>query len=129
MERLLALGLAALALSACGGRNGGSSAPEDSGIRGRALLWPTCPVVRAGTQCPPEPYEGEIRVLGAGGGEVVATVRSGEDGRFEVRLEPGGYVLEGGSPPGALPFAKPVDVTVRPHAFTRATVAFDTGIR
>jgi hypothetical protein len=127
MERLLALGLIALALSACGGADSG--APADSGIRGHALLAPTCPVVTEDMPCPPEPYEAEIRVRAAGSGEVVATVRSGEDGRFEVLLEPGDYVLEGVSPPSGFPFAKPLDVTVRPHAFTRATVAFDTGIR
>ncbi|MGH2995402.1 MAG: hypothetical protein ACRDON_11620 [Gaiellaceae bacterium] len=126
MPRLLALGLIALWLSACGG---GAGAPEDSGIRGRALLGPTCPVVTEDMPCPPEPYEAEIRVLAAGSSEVVATVQSGKDGRFEIRLEPGDYVLEGVSPPGAFPLAKPVDVTVRSHAFARATVAFDTGIR
>ena len=125
MLRLL-LALTALALSACGG---GAGAPEDSGIRGRALLGPTCPVVTEEMPCPPEPYQGEIRVLAAGSREVVATVRSGEDGRFEVLLEPGDYVLEGVSPPSGFPFAKPLDVTVPPHAFARATVAFDTGIR
>jgi hypothetical protein len=125
MGRLLALGLTALA--SCGGD--GSGAPADSGIRGRALLGPTCPVVTEDMPCPPEHYEGEIRVLAAGSREVVATVRSGEDGRFEVLLEPGDYVLQGVSPPSGFPFAKALDVTVRPHAFARANVAFDTGIR
>ena len=127
MLRLLALGLIALAVSACG--EGASSAPEDSGIRGRVLLGPTCPVVTEDMACPPEPYEAEIRVLAGGSGEVVATVRSGKNGHFEVLLAPGDYVLEGVSPAGTFPFAKPVDVRVPPHAFTRATVAFDTGIR
>jgi hypothetical protein len=127
MRRLLALGLIALGLSACG--DSGSAAAPDSGIRGRALLGPTCPVITEDMPCPPEPYEGEIWVLAAGSDELVATVHSGSDGRFEVRLAPGDYVLEGDATAESFPYAKPVTVTVRPGAFTRATLAFDTGIR
>ena len=127
MRRLLALSLIAPALSACGG--GDPGAPQDSGIRGRALLGPTCPVVTQDMPCPPEPYEGEIWVLAAGSDELVATVRSGEDGRFEVRLAPGDYVLEGDATAESFPYAKPVTVTVRAGAFARATLTFDTGIR
>jgi hypothetical protein len=127
MRRFLALNLIALALSACGG--GDPGAAQDSGIRGRAVLGPTCPVVTEDMPCPPEPYEGEIWVLAAQTDDLVATVRSGQDGRFEVRLAPGDYVLEGDATAESFPYAKPVTVTVRPGAFTRATLAFDTGIR
>jgi hypothetical protein len=127
MRRLLALSLIAPALSACG--DGGPAAVPDSGIRGRALLEPTCPVVTEDMPCPPEPYEGEIWVLAAGSDELVATVRSGPDGRFEVRLAPGDYVLEGDATAESFPYAKPVAVTVGAGEFTRATLAFDTGIR
>lgn len=125
VRRFLALSLIASALSACGGSAG---APDDSGIRGRALLGPTCPVVTEGMECRPEPYEAGIRVLAAGSSELVATVRSGKDGRFEVFLTPGDYVLAGVSTAESFP-SKPVEVTVRPGTFARVTMAFDSGIR
>src|SRR5687768_4159792 len=106
MRRVLALSLIASVLTACGG--GGSGAPEDSGIRGRALLGPTCPVVTEEMQCPPEPYEADIRVVAADSGELIATVRSGKDGRFEVRLAPGDYLLESDSTAESFPYTKPV---------------------
>lgn len=127
MRRLLALSLLAFVLTACGG--GVSGAPGDSGIRGRALLGPTCPVVTEEMQCPPEPYEADIWVLAGDSAELVTTVRSGKDGRFEVRLPPGDYVLEGDATAESFPYAKPVSVTVRPQEFSRATLAFDSGIR
>lgn len=126
MQRLLALALVASILSACGGS---PDAPEDSGIRGRATLGPTCPVVTEETECLPKPYEADIRVVAAEDGELVTTVRSGHDGRFEVFLEPGSYVLEGVSTAESFPYAKPVEVTVRAGGFARATLAFDSGIR
>lgn len=126
MRCSLALALVASILSACDGDPG---APQDSGIRGRALLGPTCPVVTEETECLPEPYEADIRVVVAEDGEPVTTVRSGKDGRFEVFLEPGSYVLEGVSTAESFPYAKPVEVTVRSGEFARATLAFDSGIR
>jgi hypothetical protein len=127
MRLLLALGLIALGFTACG--EGDPAAAQDSGIRGRAVLGPTCPVVTEDVPCPPEPYEGEIWVLAAGSDDLVATVRSGQDGRFEVRLAPGEYVLEGDASAESFPYAKPVAVSVQDGAFRSAMLAFDTGIR
>lgn len=112
-------------LAACGGE-----APADSGVEGMVLLGPQCPVVQEGVPCPDKPFAAEIRVVEAGSGDLVATVRSSADGRFRVRLAPGDYVLEPVSPgESGLPFGKPVDVTVRAHSFTQVSVTFDTGIR
>jgi len=87
-----------------------------------------CPVVRAGSPCPDKPISTELQVTRDG--RVVATVRSGEDGRFSVALAPGDYVLvPAQASPGGLPFARPVPVTVRPHVFTLVKVLFDSGIR
>lgn len=101
-----------------------------SGIRGRVLIGPQCPVVHVESPCPDLPFDAEIRVVRADSEEVVATVRSGPDGRFLVALPPGDYVLEPVPPtPGDLPRAAPVPVTVGAHRFTSVTVVFDTGIR
>jgi hypothetical protein len=128
MKTLFPLALIAVVALACGGERE-PAAPVDSGIRGFVVLGPSCPVVQVNEPCPDEPFEAKIHVLDPGSSDVVATASSDKDGRFVVRLAPGRYVLEGVSPGEAFPFAKPVDVTVRPHAFTNATVAFDTGIR
>jgi hypothetical protein len=128
MKTLLPLVLIAILALGCGAEREAGE-PVDSGVRGIVLLGPSCPVEQANEPCPEKPYEADIRVVDADSGEVVATTSSGKDGRFVVRLAPGRYVLEGVSPGEAFPFAKPVDITVRPDTFTSATVAFDTGIR
>jgi hypothetical protein len=61
-------------------------------------------------------------------GATVASVRTDAQGRFEVRLEPGGYVLATGEAE-ALPLLKPVQVTVVEGEFTDVTLGFDSGIR
>jgi len=128
VKTLVPLVLIAVLALGCGAERE-AAGPADSGVRGVVILGPSCPVVQENVPCPDEPFEAEIQVVAPGSREVVATARSGKDGRFVIRLGPGRYVLEGISPGEAFPFAKPVDVTVRPHAFTSATVAFDTGIR
>ncbi len=132
-KRFVAVAVALVALGGCakaGSNVGGTSRPTDSGVRGMVVLGPQCPLVMANSPCPDKPYQAEVQVLGAKG-DVVATVTSGTDGTFEVALEPGHYLLQGVSPSSDVPFPapKPVDVTVRPHAFAQATVVFDTGIR
>jgi hypothetical protein len=62
-------------------------------------------------------------------GKQVATVRTGSDGRFEIRLAPGTYVLEGTTSAGLHRVAKPTTVTVPSGGFATVTITFDTGIR
>jgi hypothetical protein len=103
-----------------------TTAALDSGITGLVTLGPISPVERPGV--PNErPYAATI-IVKRTDGSVVAQVRSGEDGRFTIKLPPGAYVLEpqNGQP---LPRAEAQQVTVLPHAFTEVTVAFDSGIR
>jgi hypothetical protein len=128
MRQTLALLLAIPVLFGCGSEPA-AQAPADSGVRGLVLLGPNCPVMQEGVPCPDTAYDGSVRILRAGTDELVATVRSGKDGRFVVRLEPGRYVLEPIAAEGGLPFGKPLDVTVRAHAFTSVRIRFDTGIR
>jgi hypothetical protein len=122
------LALVLVALVACGKAGTGGSSP-DSGIEGKVLLGPQCPVEPLETPCPDKPFEADIEVVDRSG-DVVATAHSGQDGRFSVRVEPGSYVLKPQAPKqNGFPFGKDVAVSVRAHHFTRVTVTFDTGIR
>lgn len=106
------------------------SAPGDSGVSGFVTLGPLTPVARAAGPPNERPYEAAVRVVRAGSDDVVATVRSGANGRFRVNLAPGRYTLIGETPANGLPpYAAPVEVTVVAHSFTAATISFDTGIR
>jgi hypothetical protein len=117
--------LVLLLLTACASDEAASS----SGVRGQVLLGPTCPVVQEGSPCPDEPLGGvEVRALA--NGEAIAQTTSGEDGRFELELPPGRYMLEavvGPDGPGMV--AKPVAVTVTAGAFVEVVVPVDSGIR
>jgi hypothetical protein len=125
---LLVLLIAPL-LGGCGDEPAAGEA--SSGITGRVVLGPTCPVEREDTPCPDRPFAGaRLRITERETGDVAASVTADEQGRFRVPLAPGEYVVDAEPTEGRpLPFAKPVDVTVRPGEYTNVTLAFDTGIR
>jgi hypothetical protein len=120
----IVLVLVVLAVAACGGNGSGDGV---SGIRGRALAGPRCPVEMEGSRCPDLPYEGTIIAVETESGEDF-TARTDAQGRFELPLEPGSYEVSIVSP-SSPPFAKPQTVHVEPGSFTRITVSVDTGIR
>lgn len=119
-----ALALVAVAVASCGGAGAGDGT---SGIRGRALSGPQCPVEVQGSPCPDVPFEGTVIATDAETGEEF-TVETDSQGRFELSLGPGRYevsIVSESSPP----FAKPQTVTVEPGSFTEVVVSVDTGIR
>jgi hypothetical protein len=65
--------------------------PAPSGVRGIALAGPQCPVIVEGEPCPDKPVD--VTLLFEQGGLTVATVQTGDDGEFEVRLPPGAYTI------------------------------------
>jgi hypothetical protein len=112
---------------ACGAKTASGNA--DAGIRGRVLAGPQCPVVVQGSPCPDKPVSIDLKVQDADGA-VITTVHSSADGRFEVGLDPGTYVLEPiHTTDAGFMFGRPVPATVKPHRFTTVTVTVDTGIR
>jgi hypothetical protein len=122
---LLAPLFVALALASCGGAAG--EGDGTSGIRGQALAGPQCPVEIEGSPCPDRPFEGTVVVTDTATGAEF-TVDTDSEGRFELALAPGRYevsIVSESQPP----FARPQTVDVEPGAFTRITVAVDTGIR
>jgi carboxypeptidase family protein len=109
---------------ACGGAGAGDGS---SGIRGRALSGPHCPVEVEGSPCPDLPWKGTVIAIDTETGDEF-TVATDADGRFRLPLEPASYevsIVSESSPP----FAKPQTVTVDPGSFTEIVVSVDTGIR
>jgi hypothetical protein len=119
--RLGSVMIAVLLLAGCGSTAGS----QDSGIRGAALLFPSCPVEPCDQGADPAFYKGTFVVRKDG--VAVAQVQTDERGRFEVELDPGRYVVE--STENGLPLLKPVDVVVHEGDFTHITLGFDSGIR
>ena len=126
---LTACGTAAsLSHSAGDGSSGGqSSARADSGIRGRVVLGPTCPVERPGRPCS-RPYETTIVIRREPGGKLAAQAHSSARGRFSVALAPGTYRLVP-AVEGAFARTSPQRVTVQSHRYATVVIRYDTGIR
>ncbi len=104
-----------------------TSRPPDSGVRGRVLYGPTCPVQRPGQTCE-RPYRATLVFRREPGNRLALRLRTAADGRFTAHLTPGRYRLEprNGNP---YPQARSVTVSVHPGSFTRVTVRYDSGIR
>jgi hypothetical protein len=98
-----------------------------SGIAGEVFIY-ECPVVRPGENCD-RPYETSITVV-ARGGRLITRLTTDEEGRFEVFLRPGSYVLiPDGAGKGTYPLVEPLAVRVDNHQITPVTIVYDSGIR
>ena len=114
-----------------GGETFGSGDALASGITGKILLGPTCPVVRPGDpKCADKPYQTQIVVKTEDGSREVTRFSSNGKGEFRVRLPGGTYRLESATS-GVSPFPRlsPILATVEPNKFTTLTIHFDSGIR
>jgi hypothetical protein len=103
-----------------------------SGIKGTVLLGPTCPVEASPGDNNPvpclTPYAATLVVLDNEGVKV-ATITSGADGKFQVDVPPGDYVVAPETGSDSYPIAQPQSVTVASGAYTEIQVNYDTGIR
>lgn len=106
------------------------AAPDaDSGVRGRVLVGPTCPVVQAGQPCPDQPYPAQLDIIGASGRRV-ARLEANEQGQFAVSLPEGTYTLVASAADEApMPWAEPLVIVVDSGEWTEVTVLMDSGIR
>ncbi|MBA3945008.1 MAG: carboxypeptidase regulatory-like domain-containing protein [Herpetosiphonaceae bacterium] len=106
-----------------------SSAPAQggSGIEGRTVIGPVCPVARANQPCPPQPYPAKINVMGTGS-QPITQAQSDTQGQFRIDLPAGTYTLMPLSP-GIYPRAAPQTVTVGASGYISVTIAYDSGIR
>ena len=124
--------LIALVVSLAGCAQAVSSAPR-SGIAGRVIEGPTCPVERIppDPRCAPRPLKATLRIRALGGSGTTTVVRSAANGRFSVALRPGVYRVTA-QQIGHSPFPRPPapeQVRVTAGHMTHLTVRYDTGIR
>jgi len=103
--------------------------PTDSGITGKALVGPMCPVMIEGQECPAQPYQATVTVNSPEGRKIVQ-FQTDEDGNFTIPLAPGEYILIPEPPEGKpFPFADEQSFVVLPGEYTRLIVLYDSGIR
>ena len=132
MRRRCALVGLLLGLGACACASASGQA-QTSGISGRVVAGPTCPVetVPPRARCAPRPLKATLRIHAVGSHAPATSVRSGADGRFRVRLSPATYVVRP-MPVNGSPFPRaPASFTVKVHTghFAYVTITYDTGIR
>ena len=110
----------------------GASQPR-SGIAGKIVEGPTCPVqsVPPQPQCAPRPLQARVRISRVASHRPARVVRSDSTGHFTLRLTPGSYVVQGlpTSRSGLPRPPAPERVRVYPGRLTRITLNYDTGIR
>jgi hypothetical protein len=109
------------------------AAGSGAGIRGRVVAGPTCPVetVPPDPKCAPRAVAARVRVYRRSDQHTVARLRTGGDGRFQVRLRPGRYGVSARPAAGGPLPRCPQDVkaTVRAGTYTRVAIQCDSGIR
>jgi hypothetical protein len=124
MNVKLLIGVLILVLATCSIY---SPTPRGSGLEGQVLLGPMCPVVQVGQECPDQPYQATLTVKSLDGLQITQ-FETDAQGRFQVSLVPGQYILHPESPDG-LPFAGDQSFSVETGRYTQITVRYDSGIR
>ncbi|MFH1759293.1 MAG: hypothetical protein ABH822_01880 [Patescibacteria group bacterium] len=104
----------------------------DSGVVGKVLLGPMCPVMRdpPDPNCADKPYQTTIQVIviGSPKSSPFATAETDKDGNYKVILPPGEYSLQA---IGSMPFPRcgTKTVIVESNTMHKADLSCDTGIR
>ena len=104
-----------------------SPTPRGSGIEGQVFIGPMCVAEQQGKECPDQPYQATLTVNSLNGVQI-AQFQTDEQGRFQVSLVPGQYILRPESPNG-IPFASDQTFLVEMGHYTQITVYYDSGIR
>lgn len=99
-----------------------------SGVEGRVLAGPTCPVEYAYSPCPDRPVATEITVVRESSGAFVKRGMSDSNGDFRIELPPGRYLVSAG-PSSGIGGSQPVPAVVEEGKFTTIEIQIDTGIR
>lgn len=112
-----------------GAGDGAGVLPGGTGIAGRAVAGPTCPVeVLGDPACAPRAVAGAVVLVLDASGSEVARLTTDAAGAFSVTLPAGAYVLEPQPVEGFMrvPDTTPVEVG---DAVATVQLAYDTGIR
>jgi hypothetical protein len=109
----------------------GGAAVGPTGIRGRALAGPICPVekVPPDPACAPRPVVGAVVVVRDASGVEVARTTTGADGSYLVAVAAGRYVVESKPVTGLMGTPGAQTVTVNDGVAATVDLAYDTGIR
>jgi hypothetical protein len=100
-----------------------------SGITGQVLLGPMTPVMRSDKIVPDKPFQAKIKILNDKR-ELITEFETDEEGRFQIPLPPGTYIISPVAPkPNLPPHPEEKTVTVEEGVFLETKVLFDTGIR
>lgn len=103
--------------------------PADTGVEGRVIIGPMCPVVQVGQDCPDQPYAAKLTVVHPSG-KVIARASADADGRFRIPLESGDYLLQAEAKEGGpFPATAGYPFSVRQGSWTRLDMTMDSGIR
>lgn len=123
---------AALSVTGSGTDPSTLTAETRSGVFGRVMLGPTCPVETVDDPCADRPaahvkvtVSEQIAGESDGAGPAVATTRTDAKGRYRVAVPPGNYVVTA----KAGMSCEFMDASVRRGTYTHVRVPCDTGIR
>jgi hypothetical protein len=106
-----------------------SPTPGDaSGIEGRVVAGPTCPVETPDEPCEDRPVANARVKVQNSDGKISETMRSRVDGRFRVEVPPGSYEVTAEAQ-GLMGGCEPEYADVVAERFVEVEITCDTGIR
>jgi hypothetical protein len=126
--RRAALLLSLLLTAACAEEGPGPGGLLRSGLTGKVIMFPTCPVESVSSPCPRRGVQTTLAIESADG-ERIEHVRTSSDGTFRVALKPGDYLLSAVPPPASDLVPRPASAKVEPGTFVRVTVVLDSRLR
>ncbi|HEY4512024.1 MAG TPA: hypothetical protein VJH55_04270 [Candidatus Paceibacterota bacterium] len=103
-----------------------------SGIQGKVLLGPTCPVMRdpPDPQCADRAFETSLVLTTADGTKIVKLFNSDASGAFHISVAPGLYRISSAPGSPVMPScSKSESVEVKINSYTETIVYCDSGIR
>ena len=113
-------------------RQGGTGIlPLDSGVKGKVLLGPTCPVIKEEEiSCADKPYMTTVQVIATGSPQSApfSVTESDKEGKYQALLPPGEYSLQA---VGDIPFpsCETKNINIEPDVMREVNLFCDTGIR
>lgn len=100
-----------------------------SGVGGRVLAGPVCPVEQPGVACAPRPVAGATLVVRAADGREAARFTTDASGLYRIVLPVGEYTLEAQPVDGLMGTPGPLPFSVADGVLAPLDVPYDTGIR